>query len=167
MKKRKTFSIQLLLSLIFGIIGAAFLIAGTLIWIFMDAILEHAYVRGDISILPKAFLTIGIIFLFVVLVLSLLNNLEGKKKKYLLESGRVIYAHVDSIDLNSFVEVNRKHPFVIKCSYTDPATGEIHSFKSENYFGDLSYFVDKDVRVFIDGNDYSYYVMDIDETKIK
>lgn len=167
MKKRKTFSIQFLLGLIFGITGAAFFIAGTLVWIFMDAILEHAYVRGDISVLSKVFWAIGIIFLFVVFVLSLLNNLEGKKKKYLLESGRVIYAHVDSIDLNSFVEVNRKHPFVIKCSYTDPATGTVHHFKSENYFGDLSYFIDKDVRVFIDGNDYSYYVMDIDETKIK
>lgn len=160
--KNKNVSVLMLLGLIFGAIGIVFAAIG----IILRAGLGSEYMRGDIGLLPHLFTGMGLAFILATVVLMSFHGLKGKKKNYLLESGRVIYAHVDRIEKNRHVQVNSKYPYNLFCSYTDPATGEVHKFKSDNYFGDLSYYVDKDVKVYIDGNDYSYYIIDVDESKI-
>lgn len=72
-------------------------------------------------------------------------------------------AEITEITVNHTVKVNGRHPYIIKCIYQDMA-GNIHIFKSRDlYFDPGTLLREQKVKVYVDGKDFKYYYVDIDE----
>ena len=154
-KIKSGFGARMLLGIIFGLMGAIFFLVGvTLVFVVPNEIkLLFFVIFGGIGL---AFLIPGIIFLV----------LESKKKsaqKKLLENGYYIEADFFDIDWDTTVNVNGRSPYFVRFRYED-AQGNVHLFKSRNMFiNPDTLLTDRKVKVYVNGTDYKYYYVDIDE----
>ncbi|MDR1563704.1 MAG: DUF3592 domain-containing protein [Oscillospiraceae bacterium] len=107
---------------------------------------------------------IGLIFFAVGLGSGLPNVLKGFGKKRLIAGGKWVRADIDSVQINPFFTVNRVHPYIILCHFTD-FNGRIHRFKSGNIWSKPNaYLHDNSITsltVFVDGSNYKKYYVDI------
>lgn len=97
---------------------------------------------------------------FTILGIEVAGN---RKKKYLMENGRLIHAVIEGIELNTFITVNDMHPYNVFCGYVDPTTGEKIDFKSNNLFFNPNEFyeIGSYIDVYVDQNSYKKYYVDV------
>ena len=145
----------LIIGIVFSFMGAIFLLTGTIIYCQLDErdAIPFLLIFGGIGLL---FLVIGLIFLII----------EIRKKTWntkLLRSGNYIMAEISEVRMNYAVNVNGRYPFIVVCRYQD-MLGNVHMFKSRNlYFDPSGLFKDQNVKVYVDGEEFKHYYVDIDE----
>ncbi len=105
---------------------------------------------------------IGSIFSLVGICSILVMRRKTVKNKELIAAGHSIFATVNSIEINTSYSVNRRHPFVIYCSYKDEYKDLVYRFKSDNLWTDPSLVIapGSEIRVYVDGTDFSKYHVD-------
>lgn len=164
MKKRGTnsFSVQLLLGIIFTVIGLPFLALGIYFAIRLPWIIEYAEVNGDPRILPFVFILVGGIF--SAIGLAFLIWIIGKKKniRKVIQGGYSVNAVISEVSINYNLEINGRNPYMIVCQYQDPQTAILHIFKSGNIMffpGDLT---GRMIRVFVEPGNFNHYYVDVD-----
>lgn len=122
--------------------------------------------KGGEIFLMAIFGGMGLIF-FLVGGIPLVGLIKKEKmRKQLMQTGKPLYAKVESIGYNTTFTVNGRHPFVIYCLYEDPYGDVTYRFKSQNLWTDpsLQFPIGSEIKVFVDGNDYSRYCVCVDET---
>ena len=103
------------------------------------------------------------IFLAIGLVFLVIKIRRKQRCNRLLQSGSYIMAEIAETKINYNVRINGKSPYVVECQYWDMA-GNVHIFKSRClYFNPESLFKDRMVRVYVEGDNYKNYYVDIDE----
>ncbi|MGN0377779.1 MAG: hypothetical protein ACI4ED_09095 [Suilimivivens sp.] len=155
-RKAKTgVSALLIIGIIFTAIGAIFSATGLIIYFTLkeEGVILFCLIFGGIG---AFFLILGLIFLIVVLQKKLRND-------KLLRSGNYVMAEIMEAVLNFNVTVNGRHPYIVRCRYQD-IYGNVHIFKSRDLFFNPSELLkDQMVRVYVDGENYKHYYVDIDE----
>lgn len=105
---------------------------------------------------------LGCLFLLVGAGLFLFPILKGRKNDSLREQGTPVETEFQSVSMNTAVSVNGNCPFQVVTQWKNPATSEIHVFKSDNLWYDPSpYIQNKRIRVFIDRNNPKRYYVDL------
>jgi hypothetical protein len=86
--------------------------------------------------------------------------LAGRKQADLKQRGTRIVTTFQSVEQNTSVSVNGRHPFRVVTQWTNPATSQIHVFESENlWFDPTAHINARDIGVYIErGNPKRYYV---------
>ena len=141
----------------FTLMGVAFLAAGITIYLSLgnrfDGAILFLYIFGGVGAL---FLLVGLPF-----VIAFIN--KKKRCNRLLKEGNYVMAEVSEITRNYNVRVNNRRPYIVKCAYRD-GYGNVHIFKSRNILYDPSTILkDNMVKVYVDGENYKHYYMDLDE----
>lgn len=105
----------------------------------------------------------GLILLAIGLVFLVIKIRQKQRCNRLLQSGSYIMAEIVETKINYNVRINGKSPYVVECQYRDMA-GNVHIFKSRYlYFNPETLFQDRMVRVYVEGDNYKHYYVDIDE----
>lgn len=107
-------------------------------------------------------MVIGAAFALVGTIPLIMYYRKQKRKVTFMQTGRRIMAVVDRIDINTSYCMNGRNPYVIYCIYTDESTGMKYRYKTGNLWTDPTeiYAPGMEIPVYINGNDYSDYVVD-------
>jgi hypothetical protein len=102
----------------------------------------------------------GAVFFLIGAGIILVIALKGRQDKMLKASGIAIETRYQGVEQNTTLSVNGKHPFRVLTQWQNPATSDIHIFKSNNLWFDPSAYIDREtIKVFIaQGNPAKYYV---------
>lgn len=150
-----------IIGMIFTPLGAIFIIIGVSVTGFANA--NPDKVTGDPGIFLPIFGGIGGSFFLLGAVFLSITVYKHYMQAQLLQEGHCITAQITSFNPNYNVRVNGRCPFVAECSYTDPATGAVHLFRSRNVYFDPSMIVTgSDVPVYVKPDDFRHYYVDID-----
>jgi flagellar biogenesis protein FliO len=106
---------------------------------------------------------LGLVFSLTGLGYYIVRKVSHSRREQLKQSGRLIQASFESVDINASVQVNRRHPFFIRCNWKDPLTGESHRFKSGFIWSDPTPLIDADkkIDVYMDRNNPRKYYVDV------
>jgi hypothetical protein len=115
---------------------------------------------GSLWLGPMIFGGLGSIFFLIGGGIILFSVLHGRKEEYLKQNGTRILTTFQSVELNTSLAVNGRHPFRVFTQWTNPTTSEIHVFASDNLWFDPSPHINnRAITVFIEpGNPKKYYV---------
>jgi Protein of unknown function (DUF3592) len=123
---------------------------------------RDATINGFVSLWlgPMIVGGIGSVFFLIGGGIILYSVLHGRKEEYLRQNGTRILTTFQSVELNTSLAVNGRHPFRVFTQWTNPSTSEIHVFASDNLWFDPSPHIhDRPITVFIEpGNPKKYYV---------
>lgn len=105
----------------------------------------------------------ALIFGLIGLGYHIVRKVGHSRKERLKQSGQLVQAGFIAVDTNSFVSVNHRHPFFIRCEWKDPLTGVTHPFKSGFLWSDPTPYIDrnKKIDVYVDRNNFKKYYVDI------
>ena len=129
----------------------------------MDYLMAHG--EGDVRLMPLIFGFCGAVSTVIGVILLVHCVRRNRLRRRLIERGEYIIADVTAVPCDYRVRVNGWPTFTVECSYTDPRTGEVHIFQSENLLIDPAYYITQDtVRVYVDreSGDYRHYYVDVD-----
>lgn len=158
MEKRKAkmgLTALLMVSIIFSFVGIIFILVGRVI--------PAENIEGDAMVFRAIFCGLGAVLLIAGVLCLCLEIRARVRNNRLISSGQYIMAEISEITMNYTVSVNRSHPYIVICRYQD-MYGNIHLFRSRNLFFDPAPLLkDQMVRVYVEGEDYKHYYMDIDE----
>ncbi|MGN9019422.1 DUF3592 domain-containing protein [Lachnospiraceae bacterium HCP1S3_C3] len=107
----------------------------------------------------------GVLFGAGGIIPIVISGKKKSKKENLMRNGRAVYAIVNEVGENPAYAVNGRHPYKIKCTYTDESTFQKYEFVSGNIWDnnvELDFPVGSSIRVYVDVNDYSKYYVDSD-----
>lgn len=81
-----------------------------------------------------------------------------------LANGRVLYGTVEHVGLNRSCEVNRRHPYVIYCTWKDEYSDTLYRFMSDNFWIDPSHAFpeDSEIDIYVDRNYFGKYYVDVE-----
>lgn len=120
-------------------------------------------IEGNPFLFKAVFCGLGAMLLIIGALCLYLEIRQRTRINRLISSGQYIMAEISEITMNYAVRVNSRHPYIVVCRYQD-MYGNIHLFKSRNLFFDPATILkDQMVRVYVDGEDFNHYYMDIDE----
>lgn len=90
---------------------------------------------------------------------------EVRTKK--IKKNYYVYAEIYDVVVDPSTVVNGICPFVIKCKYVEPETGEIIVFTSEHCYDDpgIVYSPGEQVKVYLEDKTYKNYVVDLEKFK--
>lgn len=138
---------------------------GETVEIFYDPADPHdANINGFASLwlAPLILGFIGTIFFLIGFSFFLFGKLKQKKIEDLKFNGKTIATKFDHVQLNSNYKVNGRSPFLIYSQWLNPATNELHLFKSEDIWFDPTNFIPlEEIKVLIDPVNPKKYYMDI------
>lgn len=158
MEKRKAkrgWTVLLILSIIFITLGTLYIIVG--------AVVGNLAFNEDAVIFGYTFGGLGAVFLIVGGICLSLEICKRRLINKLLHSGQYIMAEISEITMNYAVRVNFRHPYIVICRYQD-MNGYVHTFRSRNLnFDPAPLLRDRMVRVYVEGDDFRHYYVDIDE----
>lgn len=156
-KAKMGMSAMMIVALVFTIIGVTFLPIGIMSYIVGWS------VEGDLIVFSCSFAGTGALFLVMGIVFGLIELIKRSRCNRLLKEGYYITAQVVEIDKDWAVRINRRHPYIIRCSYQD-IDGTIHVFKSRSLYSYPGGIQEgQTVRVYVDRNNYNDYYVDVDE----
>ena len=97
---------------------------------------------------------------------GLLSGVLGKnKREKIKQTGTMIYAKYDGVDVNTALQVNGQSPFGIVCSWLNPEDNKTYIFRSENlYYNPQSIIESMGITtfpVYIDMENKKNYTIDI------
>jgi hypothetical protein len=106
---------------------------------------------------------LGVIFFLVGAAIAIYPLLKSRSHARLRSEGQRIISKVVSVGQNESVRINGRHPHQVVTQWQNPATGDIHLFKSASLMFDPSdYMSRKDITVYIERNDPDTYWKDLD-----
>ena len=154
-KAKRGLSAMMIVGTVFTVLGAIFLIVG--IYLFANTSGDEA------KIFLLVFGIMGIIFLIPGIICLVYEITKRNRQKKLLENGNYVTAEFFDVEMNYSINVNSRHPYIARFRYQD-AQGNVHIFKSRNLFiNPETMMKDNMVKVYVDGENYKYYYVDIDE----
>ena len=105
---------------------------------------------------------LGTVFFLTGLSFFIVGYSQQKKIYFLQQNGKTITTKFIDVQLNLNMTVNGSHPYFICSEWLDSKTNEIYSFESEDIWFDPTDFIKtKEIKVIIDTEDPSRYLMDI------
>ncbi|MBE8726537.1 DUF3592 domain-containing protein [Flavobacterium hungaricum] len=105
---------------------------------------------------------LGIIFFSIGFSIILFGRMKQKKIEDLKFNGKSISTKYDHVELNHSYQVNGRSPFLIYSQWLNPATNELHLFKSDDIWFDPTDFIkSEEIKVLIDPVNPKKYYMDI------
>lgn len=106
---------------------------------------------------------IGLVFSLIGGCYHILRKLKRRRSEQLKQSGVLIRADFVSVEVNTFVSVNRRNPFFIRCEWKDPLTGKTLRFDSGAIWSDPTRAIDpnKKIDVYMDQHNSRRYYVDI------
>ncbi|NOZ10186.1 MAG: DUF3592 domain-containing protein [Gammaproteobacteria bacterium] len=125
---------------------------------------QRAKINGFFSLWGAALIVgiLGGVFFSVGGGIALAVFLSNRKNEYLRKQGIPISAKFLSVEINRNVRVNNRSPFRVLAQWQNPATSEIHIFKSNNlWFDPTEHIPDRDITVFIERNNPGKYFVDL------
>ncbi|NTW69756.1 MAG: DUF3592 domain-containing protein [Chlorobiaceae bacterium] len=125
---------------------------------------ENAQINEFVSLWAGSIILggLGTLFLFVGGGIFFVPMLKKQKNDVLRAEGTPIETEFQSVLINTAVSVNGNCPFQVVTQWKNPATSEIHIFKSDNIWYDPSQYIrNKRIRVFIDRNNPKRYYVDL------
>ena len=105
----------------------------------------------------------GLTFLLVGAIGLAVLARKARLRHWLLENGRALNADYDGCGLQTSLEMNGRHPYVVHCHYTDSATRTIYNFRSEGLWFSPASLLEgrRTVRVLVHPDDYRKYYVDL------
>jgi len=125
---------------------------------------EKAKINGFFSLWGLAAILggLGAVFFAIGTSVFLFGRFKSNKIEDLKRSGRPVRAAFQSVDKNTGFKVNGRSPYQISAQWQNPATAEIHIFKSDNIWFDPTNYIDRDeLTVLLDKDNLKKYYMDI------
>ena len=125
---------------------------------------------ANISMLLQIiFLSIGGL-LIVISIILLISSIRGSgTKKKLLTSGLMLNATISSVDCNTYIDINGRHPYIIRANFI--YNGLTYETKSENMWNDPQFILNnyniRELPVYIDSTNPKTNYLDISEIKNK
>ncbi|MBT2773619.1 DUF3592 domain-containing protein [Halomonas sp. ISL-60] len=105
---------------------------------------------------------IGIVFLLAGVILMFVPEFRHRKGETLKKNGVPIDTDYQGVELNTRFSVNGRHPFQVVTQWQNPATSEVHVFKSNNIWFDPSNYIHTDtITVFYEKGDLQQYHVDL------
>lgn len=103
---------------------------------------------------------LGVVFTALGIVLVVVPMRRRRQDAFLKAHGVPVEAAFQSVEQNTTVKVNGQSPWRVLAQWLDPATSQVHVFKSDNlWFDPSAYIKDRKINVFVDrGNPKKYYV---------
>lgn len=103
---------------------------------------------------------IGSVFLLIGGCILLAATFKARRRARLRQFGTPILSTLQSVELDTSLSVNGRHPFRVYTQWMNPATSEIHVFASDNlWFDPSAYLTNREITVWIEsGNPKSYHV---------
>lgn len=108
-----------------------------------------------LSVVGASFLIVGGVFFLIV-------GIKSRKKKDLLQNGRVVEATVTGGQMNYSMSVNGRHPWKLECKYEDTYTGATYLYSSYNIWKDPFLYMGQIVKVYVDRENPRKYYVDVD-----
>lgn len=157
MEKRKAKSglTELLLAgIIFIGVGIVFLPIGILV--------TAQNIEGNPIVFKAVFCGMGALLLIVGVICLSLEISNRVRYNRMINSNQFIMAEITEITMNYALRVNGQHPYIVIGRYRD-MYGNIHIFRSRNLnFDPTPLLTDQMVRVYVEGENFKHYYMDID-----
>lgn len=123
-----------------------------------EAKLEGIALWGSSIILA----VLGGVFFATGMLIVLVGRMKKRKQARLRIHGQEVKAGIQSVEWNTRISVNGRHPYVIRSQWLNPRTSEVHLFESDNIWFDPSdYLKDESISVFIDKKNPKKYHVDI------
>lgn len=103
---------------------------------------------------------LGTVFTLIGGGIILVSAMMRSRDATLRQSGVPIETDFQSVELNEALTVNGRHPFRVLTQWLNPATSEVHVFRSNNlWFDPTKYLTGNPITVYIArGNPKKYYV---------
>lgn len=159
MKKTSSFLAQVMIGIIFSLIGLPFLIIGIYFAFHMVWLSDHG--SGDVRLLPVIFCLLGGIFVLIGGCFLVWVWRKKQKIREVIEGGNSVNAIVSQIVMDSGVEINGQNPYRVICQYQDPQ-GTLHIFRSGDIMFNPGDLTGKYVRVYVEAGNLDHYYVDID-----
>jgi hypothetical protein len=124
---------------------------------------DHASISSFVSLWLGAaiFLGLGVIFSSIGFIPMLVQRRTRARDEWLRAGGQHIQANFERVELNTSIRVNNSCPYRIVCQWLNPATNQVHVFKSHNiWFDPTEYISGKTMEVIVDPNNYKRYVVE-------
>lgn len=154
-KAKRGLTVFILESIIFSFVGIIFILVG--------GIIPAENIEGDAGAFRAIFCGLGAVLLIAGVLCLCLEIRTRVRNNRLISSGQYIMAEISEITMNYAVRVNSRHPYIIICRYQD-RYGNIHTFRSRNlYFDPAPLLKDQMVKVYVDGENFKHFYVDIDE----
>ena len=143
-----------IVSIVFGILGAVYLILGVAMTRFPADSEDHT--AGIF------FAVFGVILLVTTLILLVYSVFQRRRLQKIVDAGKYIWGEVTEIVANYNVRVNNRNPFILMVRYQD-RNGNIHIFRSRNLksYPDRS-VIGKQVKVYYEDESYKHYYIDLE-----
>lgn len=144
---------------IFSLIGAFFILVGTLLSVFGVGVDPAG---------PMLFLCVfggmGAVFLLIGLGLVYADVNRRNMLQQAVDSGHYVMAKIVGVQRRLNVNVRGTHPYVVECHWMNRDSGELHVYYSRYlYFDPTDLFTAKEVPVYIDRMNEKYAFVDIDK----
>lgn len=117
-------------------------------------------VKGEMTVAFIVMLILGAVFAVVGFSVMLASIRRTPKIK---KTGKRYDAIVVSIECNTSVSVNGKHPYKVTCRVEDYSAGEAYIYKSKNVYLDLERYNLETVPVYVDPQKPSKFYVDVHE----
>lgn len=119
---------------------------------------------GGMALFYFTFVGMGCIYIIVGGIPVIFAVRGSSRKKKLLQSGRKLYATVEKIDMNYSYSVNKRHPYVVYCTYRDDYKDTLYRFKSGNLWTDPSLALRPGdmVPVYVEEKNFRRYYVDVE-----
>lgn len=127
------------------VFGAIFLVVGL--------ILSIGFLAGDMPAVAVILPLVFVVFGGVIVFFNVRKLLTAKK---LRENGRKVWATVCSVDINTGVDYNGRHPYVVVCE------AEGRQFRGSTFNPAAADLLGKTIAVFVSPDKPEDYVVDLD-----
>ena len=132
--------------------------------LYLPTDLTDARINGYMSLWGVSTIigVLGSVFFLIGAAMFIFPLLQGRKEENLRAQGTAIETDFQSVELNTCMRVNGRHPFRILTQWQNPMTSEIHVFHSQNlWFDPTNYITRKRITVFIEKNNPRKYFVDL------
>ena len=105
---------------------------------------------------------LGLVFFLVGFAMFMAGSLGRRKADYLMQHGTPVSSQFQSVEQNTAISVNGRHPYRVLAQWQNPSTSEIHVFQSNNlWFDPTNYLEDNAITVYLEKDNPKKYHMDL------
>lgn len=157
-RKKTGWSVLSIVGLSFAPTGLLFLILGIVFW--FNQVGDEP---NDPLIFLCTFGGLGAVFLLIGLGLLGADLRRRRLMKRAYDGGYCVSARITGVREKQNVKINNRHPYVVECRWTDPATDEEHVYTSRYLREDVTGLLTaEEVPVYVDRMDARIGFVDID-----
>lgn len=105
---------------------------------------------------------LGVLFTAIGIGMFVVPMRRKRMQADLKTHGVPVEARFESVEQNTSMQVNGRSPWRVLAQWLDPATSQVHVFKSDNlWFDPSAYIKDRKINVFMDRADPKKYYVDL------